>query len=77
MTDEQIKWLAELTITQGELITALIGAYQHLHERVAPLLPPDEDAVNIAHRFEQLEALAELQPDAAAQARKYFGLPPS
>jgi hypothetical protein len=75
MTEEQLKTLADLVLTNDSRLTHLVSLYQQLVESFLPLLPEKESTILLVHQLEQLSGAVQASVAARKQARIYFGLP--
>jgi len=76
MTDDEMKKIASMTLTNASLIGRLASSYVTLVEKVLPLIHDEErdSVIGLLHEIEQLQALtADLAPD-LERARKELGL---
>jgi hypothetical protein len=74
MTDQQLKLLASMTLTNSSIIALQGSVFASLVKQVLPLLPQQEQALALLSELEQLQALAaDLQPS-LDQAREELGL---
>jgi hypothetical protein len=76
MTEDEMKKIASMTLTNASILGRLASSFVILTEKVLPLINDDEkqSVIGLLHELEQLEAVTSaLQPD-LERARKELGL---
>ena len=78
MTEEQLKGLADLSLSTNALLNQVVIALVAIYEKVLPLIPEEQrgHVIPFLHRLGQIEAVCARQQEIASRARAEFGLPP-